>query len=206
MEAIATAARKAGRPRSDELHEAILKAALDLVLEVGFRAVSIEAIAVRTGVGKTTIYRRWPNKGAVVMEAFVGQLGRASKVPEHAHAVERLRLQLHITARAFRGRVGALVKALMAESQFDPALAKAFHDHWTLPRRQLVAAILADAVRQGEVRADLDVEAAIDLFYAPLYYRLQLATGPLSDAFVERVYEQAMEGQRERGGRKSRAK
>ncbi len=189
---------RGGRPRSEQLHQAILKAALDLVLEVGFRAVSIEGIAAKTGVGKTTIYRRWPNKAAVIMEAFIAQLGPASRFPEDERAVERLRLQMQTTAKAFRGRVGALVKALLAEAQFDPELAKAFRENWTLPRRKLVFEVLEEATQQGGLRKDLDIEAAIDAFYAPIYYRLQMGTGPISEAYVDKVYEQAMEGQRQR--------
>ena len=194
MSSASTEPSRGGRPRSEELHHAILKAALDLVLEVGFRSVSVEGIAARTGVGKTTIYRRWPNKAAVVMEAFVGQLGRASYVSDEGAAISRLKTQMRTTARAFRGRIGALVKALLAESQFDPELANAFRDNWTLPRRRLVSEVLRDAIKEGDIRADIDLEAAIDLFYAPIYYRLQLGTGPISDAYVDCLYEQAMSG------------
>ena len=189
---------RGGRPRSEILHQAILKAALDLVLEVGFRAVSLEAIAAKSGVGKTTIYRRWPNKGAVVMEAFIGQLGQASRFPDAETSMERMRLQMHITAKAFKGRVGALVRALMAEAQFDPELAKAFRENWMLPRRKLVSDVLQDAIRQGEIRGDIDVDAAIDILYAPMYYRLQMASGPISEAFVNQVFAQAMEGNLQR--------
>jgi AcrR family transcriptional regulator len=187
---------KGGRPRSARLHQAMLKAALDLVLEVGFRGVSIEGIAAKTGVGKTTLYRRWPNKAAVVMEAFIGLLGPASRVPEHESATESLRLQMQITGKAFRGRVGALVRALLAEAQFDAQLAKAFHENWTLPRRKLVYKTLEKAVAQGEIRKDLDIEAAIDAFYGPIYYRLQMGPGPISEAYVDRIFHQAIEGQR----------
>jgi AcrR family transcriptional regulator len=186
---------KGGRPRSEQLHQAMLKAALDLVLEIGFRGVSIEGIAAKTGVGKTTLYRRWPNKAAVVMEAFMGLLGPASRFPENERSTERLRLQMHITAKAFRGRVGALVKALMAEAQFDTELAKSFKENWTLPRRKLVYEVLEEAIRQGEVRADIDIEAGIDAFYAPIYYRLHMGTGPISEEYVDQVFQQAMKGQ-----------
>ena len=194
MSRTSTQVVKAGRPRSEQLHQAILKAALDLVLEIGFRAVSIEAIAAKTGVGKTTIYRRWPNKAAVVMEAFIAQLGKASYFPQNDLAVERIRMQMQRTAKAFRGRVGALVKALLAEAQFDPELAIAFRDRWTLPRRQLVVAVLEEAIAQGEVQADINIEAAIDLLYGPLYYRLQMGTGPLSGEYVDRVFEHGFAG------------
>lgn len=185
---------KAGRPRSEELHQAILKAALDLVLEMGFRKVSVEAIAAKTGVGKTTIYRRWPNKAAVVMEAFLAQLRPAAFFPKAEGAIDRIRLQMHVTAKAFRGRDGALVRALLAEAQFDPDLAKAFREKWTLPRRKLVSGILQEAIDQGAVRLDIDVESAIDSLYSPIYYRLMIGTGPISDAFVENLFAQTMAG------------
>ncbi len=187
---------KHGRPRSEQIHQEILTAALDLVLEIGFRAVSIEAIAAKTGVAKTTIYRRWPNKAAVIMEGFISQLRHAAFFPKAGRAADRIRLQLHVTAKAFRGRDGALVKALLAEAQFDPELAKAFREKWTLPRRKLVSSILQEAISQGAVRADIDMEAAIDSLYAPLYYRLQIGTGPISDTYVERIFEQGMVGLR----------
>lgn len=189
-----TEVAKAGRPRSEELHQAILKAALDLVLEMGFRRVSVEAIAAKTGVGKTTIYRRWPNKAAVVMEAFLAQLRPAAYFPKAESALDRVRLQMHVTAKAFRGRDGALVRALLAEAQFDPDLAKAFRENWTLPRRKLVNGILQEAMGQGALRSDLDVEAAIDSLYAPIYYRLLMGTGAISDAFVEGLFQQMMAG------------
>ena len=196
MSALPMETPKGGRPRSEQLHQAMLKAALDLVLEVGFRAVSIEGIAARTGVGKTTLYRRWPNKAAVVMEALVGLLGPASRFPENEKATERIRLQMQITAKAFRGRVGALVTALLAEAQFDPELAESFREKWTLPRRRPVYVILEEAIGHGEVREDIDIETAIDAFYAPIYYRLQMGTGAISEAFVNKVFQQAMDGQR----------
>ena len=161
---------------------------------MGFRKVSVEAIAAKTGVGKTTIYRRWPNKAAVVMEAFLVQLRPAAFFPKAEGAVDRIRLQMHVTAKAFRGRDGALVRALLAEAQFDPDLAKAFRENWTLPRRKLVSGILQEAIGQGAVRSDIDVESAIDSLYAPLYYRLMIGTGPISDAFVENLFAQTMAG------------
>ena len=101
------------------------------------------------------------------MEAFIGLLEPASRFPEDARATERLRLQMQTTAKAQRGKVGALVRALLAEAQFDRELAKAFRDNWALPRRRLVHEILEDAIRQGGVRPDIDMEAAIDAFYGP---------------------------------------
>ena len=185
-----------GRPRSGRLHQAILKTAFNLVLDVGFRAVSIEAIAAKMRVGKTTIYRRWPNKAAVIMDAFTMKVGSGSLFPKADSVTERIRLQMRAMARSFRGSDGALVKALLAEAQFDPELAKAFRERWTLPRRKLARSVIGEAVRQGELRSDIDPEDAIDLLYAPIYYRLQMSTGPLSDAYIDGIFDRAMKGLR----------
>lgn len=124
-----------GRPRSEKVHQAILVAALEEVFAVGFRALSIDAIAAKAGVGKTSIYRRWPNKAAVVMDAFLGQVGAGTDFPRTARAIDSIRTQMRAQATAFRGKYGNLVKALLGEAQCDPELAEAFRERWTLPRR-----------------------------------------------------------------------
>jgi AcrR family transcriptional regulator len=187
---------RGGRPRNEQIDQAILKAAIDLVLEIGFRAVTIEAIAARTGVGKTTIYRRWPNKAIVIMEAFMQRVGSETLFPPAAKATESIRLQMRAMARVFRGKDGALVKALVAEAQVCAEFAPIFRERWTLPRRKLALGLFKEAVRRGEIRPDLDLEATVDLLYAPLYYRLQMATGPLSDAYIDTIFEHTINGLR----------
>jgi AcrR family transcriptional regulator len=187
-------AMRPGRPRSEQLHKSILQTAFDLVLEVGFREVSIESIAAKAGVGKTTIYRRWPNKAAVVMDAFMMRVGSDTLFPRADTVTDSIRLQMRTMAKAFRGRDGALVKALLSEAQFDAELATAFRERWTLPRRKMALAVFHEAVRQGVMRSDIDLEATIDLLYAPMYYRLQMGTGPLSDAYIDGIFDHAMEG------------
>ncbi len=187
-------AMRPGRPRSERLHRAILKTAFKSVLELGFRAVSVELIAAKAGVGKTTIYRRWPNKAAVVMDAFTLMVGSGSLFPRAERATDSIRLQMRAMAKSFRGDDGVLVKALLAEAQFDPELAKAFRERWTLPRRKLALPVIREAIRQGGMRPDIDPEDTIDLLYAPIYYRLQMGTGPLSDVYVDAILDRAMKG------------
>jgi len=189
---------RTGRPRSKRRHNAILRTAIDLVHELGFRAVSIESIAAKTGVAKTTIYRRWPNKAAVVMDAFMLRFGSGTQFqtakPKAKKVTDSIRLQMRTLARAFRSKDGAVVKALLAEAQFDAELSTAFHERWTLPRRKMILAVLQRAISPGELRSDIDLEATIDLLYAPIYYRLQRGTGSLSDAYIDEIFHQAMEG------------
>ncbi len=185
---------RSGRPRSERLHRAILDAALDLVTEVGFRSVSVETIAAKAGVGKTTVYRRWPNKAAVVMDAFMLQMGSTTLFPQEGPLGERIRLQMRTMARAFGGARGTLVKALLAEAQFDSELAQAFHDRWTVPRRQMALKVFEEAVDQGVLRSDIDLDAVIDILYAPIYYRLQMGLEPLSDTYIDTIYGHVMDG------------
>ncbi len=165
-----------------------------MVLQSGFRAVSIESIAAATGVSKATIYRRWPNKAAVVMDAFTNKVGSGTLFHKASSSVESIRLQMRAMARSFRGNDGTLVKALMAEAQFDLELAEAFRQRWTLPRRRLATGVIQEAIRRGELRSDVDPEDVIDLLYSPLYYRLQMGTGKLSDAYVDGIFRNAMRG------------
>lgn len=184
---------RSGRPRSARRHEAMLQTAMDLVIELGFRGVSIEAIAAKAGVAKTTIYRRWPNKAAVVMDAFMERLLR-TEFPTTKKVSDSIRLQMRSMAKAFRTQDGAVLKALLAEAQFDAELATAFRERWTLARRKIALAVLQKAVSEGELRSDTDLEATMDLLYAPMYYRLQMGTAPLSDAYIDEIFKQVMEG------------
>jgi AcrR family transcriptional regulator len=193
-----TAARR-GRPRSDEAHQAILTAALEEVFAVGFRALGIDAIAARAGVGKATIYRRWPNKAAVVMDAFLAEVGPGTGFPPAPRAIDRIRMQMEAQSKAFRSKYGVLIKSLLGEAQFDPELAEAFRERWIMPRRRLAREVLVEAIQQGELRDDVDVEAAIDMLYAPIYYRLQIGTGPISEKYVDGILEQVMDGLRRKG-------
>jgi len=187
---------KGGRPRCPRLHTAILKAAVDLVLKGGFKALTIDAIAAQARVGRMTVYRRWPNKAAIIMDAFVARVDPGTLFVPGAPYLETIRLQMRTMARAFRGKDGALLRALLAEAQFDPELATALRERWTMPRRKMAIAYFQQGVRDGTLRADIDPNAMIDVLYAPLYYRLQMGTGPLTDSYVDEIFEHAMRGLR----------
>jgi AcrR family transcriptional regulator len=183
-----------GRPRSPRIQQAILKAAAELVLERGFRAISMDDIAARAKVGRMTIYRRWCNKAAIIMDAFVSRVDPGTLFTPARTYAESIRLQMRSMARLFRGKDGALFRVLLAEAQFDARLATELRDRWTMPRRKMAIAYFQQGIKDGSLRADIDPNAMIDMLYAPLYYRLQMGTGPLSDAYVDEVFDHAMKG------------
>jgi AcrR family transcriptional regulator len=185
---------RTGRPRSEAAHDAILKAALRLVTKRGFRAVTVNEISAEAGVGKMTLYRHWPNKAAVVMDALLALIGNETAFPQAESALESLRLQLELQAAFFRGPRGTLIRSLVAEAQSDPELAAAFRERWLMPRREDVRRTMEQAMAEGTLRRDIDIETSTDLLYGSLYYRLLLGSGQLDKAFVERAYKQFLAG------------
>jgi AcrR family transcriptional regulator len=183
-----------GRPRSQAAHNAVLKAALRLVAKRGFRSVSVNEIAAEAGVGKMTLYRHWPNKAALVMDALLHLIGSETDFPEAGSAIERLRRQLDLQAAFFRSSRGNLIRSLVAEAQSDPELAIAFRERWLDPRREGVRKIMQAAIAEGFLRSDIDIDTAIDLLYGSLYYRLLLGSGELDERFVDVTYRQFLEG------------
>lgn len=182
-----TATQK-GRPRDSEAHQAILKAAIKEVRRVGFRLLSIDAIAAEADVGKTTIYRRWPNKAALLMDAFFELIGPATEFPKGKSIRSRIQKQVTLQAQFFRSKNGQIIRELLSESQFNSELAEAFHNRWLLPRRLMTRTILEAGVKTGELCIN-DFEIATDMLYGPFYYRLMLKSGSIDDQFARDVLQ-----------------
>jgi AcrR family transcriptional regulator len=189
-------ATRTGRPRSVAAHQAILKAALRLVTRRGFRAVTVNEIAAEAGAGKMTLYRHWPNKSAVVMDALLALIGDETAFPEARNALQSLRHQLLLQAAFFRSARGNLIRSLVAEAQSDPELETAFRERWLFPRREGVRKAIQQAISEGSLRNDFDIDTAIDQLYGSIYYRLLLGTGPLDENFIENTYQQFLAGHR----------
>src|SRR5258708_6640357 len=126
--------RSAKRLRPEEIEAVIMNTAGEAFLEQGFRAVTVEAVSPKTGIAKTSIYRRWPNKAAMVMDAFLFRIGPGIEFPKKPSYVESIRLQMLALAKAVHGPVGSMIKALLVEAQFDAEWAGAFGTRWITPR------------------------------------------------------------------------
>jgi AcrR family transcriptional regulator len=188
------AAKLPGRPRCEVRREAILQAAYELLESGGMAGFTIEGVAERSGVAKTTIYRWWPNKGALAMESFLGVAAKESPLPNTGSARAALAAHLHRFARALKGRTGRLLRGIVAEAQKDPATRDAFLRNYVAPRRQATRALLERGVREGEFREGLDVAGALDVLYGYFYIRLLFAHSPLDATAVDQLLDIVLRG------------
>jgi AcrR family transcriptional regulator len=186
--AIPVPARGPGRPRSEKVRKAVIGSTLALLKRVGFDDLTIEAVAGRAGVGKATIYRWWPNKADLVIDAFAAAVEDELRFPSGSSALASIHQQMRRWAPILRSPLGQIVATVIGAGQSDPEILKAFRAHWTEPRRVEARRILRRAQVDGQIRADLDPDLILDLFYGPLYLRLMLKHAPLDEDFVDTVF------------------
>ncbi|UUN26579.1 TetR/AcrR family transcriptional regulator [Streptomyces sp. FIT100] len=185
--------------RSERSRRAIYDAALDLVGEAGYTRTTIEGIAARAGVGKQTIYRWWPSKAAVLLDAFLDRAEQAARgepdLPDTGDLEADLKLVLRATVDELNSPVyDAPARALAAESVSDPALAAQFVERLLEPSLQLYVRRLDAARAAGHVRAGIDPRIALELFVGPLAHRWLLRTLPLTHEYADKVVEYALHG------------
>ena len=186
-----------GRPRSARAHEATLKAAAGLLLERGLDAVSMDAVAARAGVSKATIYRWWPTKESLALDALYTEWSAAAPVPRDTGSLRGDLIELLSPWAKFVGSqqpYAWVIAALLAKARIDPAFAAEYQQRVVQPRRDQARDIFVRAIERGEIPADLDLEVALDLIYGPIYHRLLQGHAPLDDAFVKAAIEMALRG------------
>ncbi|WP_194814784.1 TetR/AcrR family transcriptional regulator [Nocardia sp. XZ_19_385] len=181
--------------RSERARAAILNAATELIRELPNAKLTVEVIASRAGVGKQTIYRWWPSKGAVVCDAMLeldsGPDGLA--LPDTGDIRADLLPQM-------RGSVAALtdpgfesfLRAIYIEIQQDPAPGALYRERLLLPHRAAIAERLTAAIVSGELRADLNLELALDLLLGPIQSRWSLGLGGLDEAYADAALDAAL--------------
>jgi AcrR family transcriptional regulator len=182
----------AGRPRSEEAHQAILDATLSLLAEVGFSALTVEGVATRAGVGKATIYRRWPSKLPLVVEAF-GQLPGLEEADTGSLRGD-LTTMLKGYLELFNSTpLAAVLPSIAGERAHSPELWEMF-DPVMRVRRQPLTAALQRAVERGELPTDLDLDLASDLIVGPIAVRLFFRGAKLHPKIVAPIVDLALRG------------
>ncbi|MDF3001400.1 MAG: transcriptional regulator [Bacillota bacterium] len=186
--------KKLGRPRSEETRKAILSAAYEMLVENGFKSITIEGISERAGVSKATIYKWWPNKAAVVLDGFFDATVSMLGIPDTGSVKEDLFIQISSLASFLTSSKGKVLLELIAEGQSDSNVAQEYRNRYFHPRRLISKAILEKAEARHELKKDLDLELLIDLLFAPLFYRLLITGEPVDPFFIERLISYVLIG------------
>jgi AcrR family transcriptional regulator len=184
-----------GRPRSEEAERAILNTTEKLLEEVGFVALTMEDVAQLAGVGKATIYRRWPTKGLLAFEAFAREFLDKQPLPDTGTLRGDLLAALRAWIRTVDGTVaGRTLVGLIAEVQRDPALAEAWRDRFVRPVRDQHRILVVRAIDRGELAPETDSEVVLDLVFGAAYHRLLQSHLPLSDRFARSLIDTIISG------------
>ncbi len=178
-----------GRIRDGDAQQRILEAAFRLIGEEGPAQVRIDAIAGAAGVGKQTIYRWWPTKTAVVMDALVQRTLAETPFPDTGDARADLRAHLQSVVRLFRSSTGCVIRELVAEAQADPSVAEEFRARFWQPRRDLSIACVRAGIARGQLRKDLPVETALDAIYGVLWIRLLIGHRALDRRLIDQILD-----------------
>lgn len=178
-------ARKAGRPRSEVSKQAILDAAWKMLLNTSVKDISIEAIAKRANVGKTTIYRWWPNKIAVVLDAVNGQMMFPPAPVSGNSAKELLLLQLERFGKTLKGRTGKIIAEVFAESQSSKTLLEIYYKNFMLQHEEILANIIEQGKQSGEFGVHADTALVVDMIYGSVFYRLMSNPDSIQPEFFD---------------------
>ncbi len=190
-----------GRPRSERVHRAILEAALTLLVEQGYDAMSIEGVASRAGVGKATVYHRWGSKEDLVADALGSQRREVRRVPDSGDAKDDAISLLSEDVGVVSSPLGekALAQIVGAAAK-HPCFKEAYWRSAIAPRREALRRILERAKERGEVREDTDLELAVDMMVGPLLYRMLVKPHPEPlEGSLQQAVEAAWRGIADRG-------
>lgn len=176
--------RTPGRPRDETTHQAVLDATVDILLDQGYRALTVEGIARRCGIGKQTIYRWWPSTTAILAEAVEVRAEQLAPAPRTGDLGADLTALLGRTAELLAGPLGCVMATLMAQAQLEPAFGAAFRTTFLAQRRDVLRELITSA-HPDPARVNL----AVDIAFGTIWYRLQSAHAPLDDAFVRDLTE-----------------
>jgi AcrR family transcriptional regulator len=188
--------RPPGRPRSEKARQAILRSTLQLLGRSGFSQLTIEDIADRAKVGKATVYRWWPNKGALIADAFANSTIRKLRFPDTGSLQTDLSRQMRQVVKIFSSRQGRILSAILAAGQTDRELIAAFRERFVWPRRRDAYAILRRGIDRGELRKRVDLDLLLDSLYGPIYMRFLIRHDRLTNDFVDRLSALVLSGVR----------
>ncbi len=185
---------KRGRPRDAAARRRVLEAAYALLEEGGVTALTMEAVAARAKVGKPTLYRSWPNAQALAMAALIEAAPDAPDDDGSGPAIAALRRQVRFVVEVFASRIGRSAAALVASASRDTEIFKSFRSQVILSSRTAGRALIKQAIGEGHVRPGVDIEAALDAIYGPVFFRVLVGHEGLDEQFADRLMDTVLEG------------
>jgi AcrR family transcriptional regulator len=176
------------------VRETILRATRELLVEVGYAELSIERIAERAGVGKPTIYRRWPGKGALVWEAVLGK-STVRCLPDTGNVREDLRTIVHWgIEQTTAPEAHAALPGMLMELRADPEFERLLRAGPLAREHARIRTVLERAVVRGELRPDLDLDLVLDTLIGTVLGRALLLGHPLDERFIDAIIELTLTG------------
>jgi AcrR family transcriptional regulator len=188
--------RSPGRPRSEQARVAILRSTLKLLGENGFSDLTIEDVSAHANVGKATVYRWWPNKAALIADAFASSATRKLHFPDTGSVRTDMSQQMRQLIKIFRSPRGRIVSAILGAGQSDRELIAAFRERFLWPRRREAYATLQRGIQRGELRKNVDRDLLLDSLYGPIYMRFLIRHDKLTPDFVDHLCELVLSGAR----------
>jgi len=185
--------RAPGRPRSAQADQAIIDAIVDLLVDRGYREVTIEAVAARAGVAKTTIYRRWPSKAEMVVEAISACKGDCLEVEPWTGKTVACTL-VGMLSRLSCSRVARILTGLAVEMAHNEELAVAVREGLLKPNREVVLATLQRGIDKGELRSDANLEVVADLLVGPMFFRILVSGAEVTPELASDTVDLVLRG------------
>ncbi len=183
--------------RSARAHTAILDATRELLAKGGVRELTVEGVAARAGVAKTTIYRRWRSKDELALAVLIDMVQSVVAVPELGDTRAELTTLVKRAVRVLgKTLMGTVMQGLVPELSTDSDLAVAFRREVVSLRLAEVKRLIERGITRGDIRPDVDVELTHELLFGPVYYRLFLTGDPLDDRLAQRIVDAVLPGLR----------
>jgi AcrR family transcriptional regulator len=191
---VAPAGVRGGRPRSERAHQAILTAALELLIEEGFASLRLEHVAARAGVGKATIYRRWASKEALAQDLLTQLAGPHIEVPDSGNTRNEMLAAVTNPMRAVTETdFGPVIRAMLSQIASNPRVGDPFRATVVEARRAEITKVIQRGIARGDLRPDADPAVATELLVGPVYFRLMFG-GVLDLDFAEQIVDSVMRG------------
>ena len=191
-----TSRKRPGRPRSKRSHQAILTATREILVEFGVHGLSIEGVAEKAGVGKTTTYRHWISKEDLIAEAF-GSIADEIEIPDTGNAINDLTTVLNgmIGVANDATQSPAAFKKILAGLMESPALLNVYKKQFIVPRRNALKQIIEKGIDRGQIRKDIDIDPLIDIVGGSYFYTVLMNDKPVTvDDWLERIKPIIMDG------------